>query len=158
MWRFAKAHGTGNDFVLLPDPDGELPLSPDLVAALCNRRRGLGADGVLHVVPAAKHPDAEDIVDQAEWFMDYWNADGSLAEMCGNGVRVFARYLLEEGLVDAEPTGGAPSGEVSFPIATRAGVVRATVHGAAVTVDMTMPIVYGDSTATLAGYPYPGTV
>ncbi|GAB3956278.1 hypothetical protein GCM10027614_67990 [Micromonospora vulcania] len=82
---FTKGHGTGNDFVLLPDPDGQLDLTPELVAALCDRRRGIGADGVLRVVRAAKHPDGAGLAGEAEWFMDYWNADGSFAEMCGNG-------------------------------------------------------------------------
>src|SRR5687768_2356819 len=100
--RFAKGHGTGNDFVVLPDADGALPLTPALVAALCDRRRGIGADGVLRVVRTAAHPDAEASADVAEWFMDYWNADGSHAEMCGNGVRVYARFLVEAGLAPAE--------------------------------------------------------
>ncbi len=75
--RFAKGHGTGNDFVILPDPDGVLPLTPAFVAALCDRRRGIGADGVLRVVRSAAHPDAAASAGDAEWFMDYWNADGS---------------------------------------------------------------------------------
>ena len=86
---FAKGHGTENDFVVLPDPDGALDLSPRLVAAICDRRAGVGADGVLHVVRAT---DGD-----AEWFMDYRNADGSLAEMCGNGIRVMARWLADHG-------------------------------------------------------------
>ena len=85
--RFAKGHGTGNDFLILPDPDDAAVLPPDLVARLCDRRTGLGADGILRAVrTSADGP--------AEWFMDYRNADGSIAEMCGNGIRVFARYLL----------------------------------------------------------------
>ncbi|HEV7897695.1 MAG TPA: diaminopimelate epimerase, partial [Planosporangium sp.] len=95
---YAKGHGTGNDFVILPDPDGRLPLTPRLVAALCDRRRGIGADGVLRVVRAGAHRDAARYAGDAEWFMDYWNADGTFAEMCGNGVRVYARYLVEAGL------------------------------------------------------------
>jgi len=107
--RFAKGHGTGNDFVILPDPDGHLPLTPAFVAALCDRRRGIGADGVLRVVRSAAHPDAEASAGAAEWFMDYWNADGSIAEMCGNGVRVFSRYLIANGLATAGPE-GLPAG------------------------------------------------
>lgn len=76
--QFIKGHGTGNDFVILPDPDGELPLTPVTVAALCDRRRGIGADGVLRVIRAAKHPEGAAYAAEAEWFMDYWNADGSL--------------------------------------------------------------------------------
>ncbi|GHJ13204.1 diaminopimelate epimerase [Micromonospora sp. AKA38] len=140
---FSKGHGTGNDFVILPDPDGTLDLTPGLVAALCDRRRGLGGDGVLRVVRAAKHPDGAALAGEAEWFMDYWNSDGSFAEMCGNGARVFVRYLLERSLV-------APSGG-TLPIATRAGLVRARVEGADVAVEMRRPRLHDAATATLGG-------
>ncbi len=109
---FFKGHGTQNDFVIVPDPDGALEIGPAAVAALCDRRAGIGGDGLLRVVRSAAEPAAADQADRAEWFMDYRNSDGSIAEMCGNGVRVFARYLVEAGL--AEP------GE--FAVATRAGV------------------------------------
>ena len=132
---FAKGHGTGNDFVIIPDPHDTLDLSPAVVAAVCDRRFGLGGDGVLRVVPATAHPPAAGSA--ARWFMDYRNADGSVAEMCGNGARVFARYLAESGLVD--------KGE--FPMATRTGVVVARVSGGEVTVTMTRPRVSGRSTA-----------
>lgn len=90
---FVKGHGTQNDFVLLPDNSGTLDMAPERVAKLCDRRGGVGADGVLRVVrPAALGVDSD-----AQWFMDYYNADGSSAEMCGNGLRVFARYLVESG-------------------------------------------------------------
>ena len=110
--RFAKGHGTGNDFVILPDPDGRLDLSAAAVARICDRRFGIGGDGVLRVVrTVAAGPEVPG--DQpAEWFMDYRNADGSIAEMCGNGVRVFARYLLDTGLA-AGP---------ELAVATRAGL------------------------------------
>jgi diaminopimelate epimerase len=127
--RFAKGHGTGNDFVILPDPDAQLTVTPGLVRALCDRHFGIGGDGVLRVVRAAKHPDAAHLADRAEWFMDYRNADGSVAEMCGNGVRVFARYLTDTGLVSA----------ATFPIATRAGVVTAVIATDDVTIDMPRP-------------------
>ncbi|WP_410812450.1 diaminopimelate epimerase [Micromonospora sp. 067-2] len=146
---FTKGHGTGNDFVLLPDPDGQLDLTPELVAALCDRRRGIGADGVLRVVRAAKHPEGAGLAGDAEWFMDYWNADGSFAEMCGNGARVFVRYLIDTGL--ATPVGAA------LPVATRAGVVRARIDGATIAVEMRRPRVYDGSTATLGGLTLPGT-
>lgn len=110
--RFLKGHGTENDFVILPDPDGLLDLSPAAVARLCDRRAGIGADGVLRVVRSERHPEAAALAAQAEWFMDYRNGDGSIAEMCGNGVRVFARHLQREGLADA--------GDLA--VATRAGV------------------------------------
>ena len=95
---FSKGHGTENDFVVLPDPDGVLDLTDARVAALCDRRRGLGADGVLRVVRwAALKDDAFPAEPGVEWFMDYRNADGSVAEMCGNGVRVYAHWLDRAG-------------------------------------------------------------
>jgi len=135
--RFAKGHGTGNDFVILPDPDGELDLGAGLVARLCDRHFGIGADGVLRVVrSAAAGEDAAG--QQAEWFMDYRNADGSIAEMCGNGVRVFAKYLIDQGL------GAGPE----LAIATRAGTraVRVQPDGE-FTVDMGAATVLGDGEA-----------
>ncbi len=98
--QFSKGHGTQNDFVLLPDPDGRLELTPARVAALCDRRRGLGADGLLRVVRWAALGAGPAPQPGVEWFMDYRNADGSVAEMCGNGVRVYARYLAERGWLD----------------------------------------------------------
>ncbi|MGA5370688.1 diaminopimelate epimerase [Streptomyces griseoincarnatus] len=113
---FLKGHGTENDFVIVPDPENALELSAAAVAALCDRRAGIGGDGLLHVVRSAAHPEARAMADEAEWFMDYRNGDGSVAEMCGNGVRVFARYLEHAGHV----------GEGDLAIATRGGVK--TVH------------------------------
>ena len=100
MIRFVKGHGTENDFVLLPDADGELDLTGDLVRRLCDRRAGIGGDGVLRVVRSDADTEARGLPGAAgtRWFMDYRNADGSTAEMCGNGIRVFARYLVDEGL------------------------------------------------------------
>jgi diaminopimelate epimerase len=101
---FAKGHGTQNDFVLLLDLPARLDLTPTAVAALCDRRRGLGADGVLRVTVAGSAREAgvfdylPEGVTADDWFMDYRNADGSVAEMCGNGVRVFAHYLWAAGL------------------------------------------------------------
>jgi len=101
---FAKGHGTQNDFVLLLDLDAKLTLTPAVVTALCDRRRGLGADGVLRVTTAGavlaagvldRVPDG---VTADDWYMDYRNADGSTAQMCGNGARVFAHYLRASGL------------------------------------------------------------
>ncbi|WP_101525324.1 diaminopimelate epimerase [Nocardioides houyundeii] len=130
---FLKGHGTENDFVLLPDHEGTVhgDLSPERVRALCDRRAGLGADGVLRVLRThAINPS------DGEWFMDYRNSDGSLSEMCGNGVRVFARHLVEEGLAD--PTD-------PIRIATRAGIKVVTVDGDLITVDMGSPEVLGES-------------
>ncbi|HEX2497949.1 MAG TPA: diaminopimelate epimerase [Actinomycetes bacterium] len=124
---FVKGHGTENDFVLLFDPERALDLTPRLVAAICDRRAGIGGDGVLRVVLAATDPEGAPMSDRARWFMDYRNADGSIASMCGNGLRVFARYLVDNYL--------EPAGE--FEVATRGGLmpVRLGAIGA-VTVDM----------------------
>ncbi|MGW3626340.1 diaminopimelate epimerase [Streptomyces sp. NPDC000880] len=111
---FLKGHGTENDFVIVPDPDNAVDLPAPAVAKLCDRRAGIGGDGLLHVVRSAEHPEARAMADEAEWFMDYRNADGSIAEMCGNGVRVFARYLQRAGLVEA--------GDLA--VATRGGVKK----------------------------------
>jgi diaminopimelate epimerase len=143
---YAKGHGTGNDFVILPDPEGQLPLTPRLVAALCDRRRGIGADGVLRVVRSAAHPDAARYAGAAEWFMDYWNADGTHAEMCGNGVRVYARYLVEAGL--------AAGGELT--LATRAGIVPVVVTGEQISAGLSGPRRYGQSGARLGARRYVG--
>ena len=115
---FTKGHGTGNDFVLFADPDGEIDLTAAQLAAIADRHFGVGADGVLRAVRSKNLPDgaaalAED--DAAEWFMDYHNSDGSVSEMCGNGIRVFTRFLLDNGLASLEP------GE-TLPIGTRSGV------------------------------------
>ncbi|MDG9726899.1 MULTISPECIES: diaminopimelate epimerase [unclassified Streptomyces] len=111
---FLKGHGTENDFVIVPDPENVIDLPPAAAAALCDRRAGIGGDGLLHVVRSAAHPEARDMAAEAEWFMDYRNGDGSVAEMCGNGVRVFARYL--------QRAGHAAEGDLT--IATRGGVKR----------------------------------
>lgn len=112
---FAKGHGTLNDFVLLTDPDDTFDPTDDEIRFLCDRRAGIGGDGVLRVVKA-RHVEGWD-GDPDLWFMDYRNADASLAEMCGNGLRVFARFLVEEGLASGP----------SVTVATRAGQRRATL-------------------------------
>jgi diaminopimelate epimerase len=137
---FVKGHGTENDFVLLPDPDGHVhgdlgyPEMAALVAALCDRRAGIGGDGVIRVVrtAASEDPSAVATRGRAEWFMDYRNADGSLSEMCGNGVRVFARYLVDHEGVDAT---------VPLSVGTRAGIRTVTFEpDGRVTVDMGQPV------------------
>ncbi|TDV40348.1 diaminopimelate epimerase [Actinophytocola oryzae] len=138
---FLKGHGTQNDFVLLPDLYATLDLTPARVRVLCDRRAGLGADGVLRVVPSKAVDGAEDGL----WFMDYRNGDGSVAEMCGNGVRVFARYLVDAGLVT----------EPEFTIGTRAGVRHVTVADD-ITVEMGKVSVTGTSLATVAGATFAG--
>jgi diaminopimelate epimerase len=141
-YAFLKGHGTENDFVLLPDHDGTVhgDLDPARVAALCDRRAGVGADGVLRVIRTEAYdalPIAAESVSQAaeaEWFMDYRNSDGSVSEMCGNGIRVFARHLVDEGLASSP-----------IPIATRAGVKVLTVEGDLITADMGSPKVLGET-------------
>ncbi|HET9871260.1 MAG TPA: diaminopimelate epimerase [Propionibacteriaceae bacterium] len=113
-WSFAKGHGTQNDFVVLLDRESMLHVDIAEAQQICNRHAGIGADGLLRAVRAQHVPEWSG--DPDLWFMDYRNADGSIAEMCGNGVRVFARFLLDEGLA---------SGPV-VPIATRAGLKEAT--------------------------------
>lgn len=109
-----KGHGTGNDFVILVDDDGRHDLSDDFVSELCDRRFGVGGDGLLRVVRTrfAAEPEIREYADRAEWFMDYRNADGSIAEMCGNGARVFGHFLASTGRV----------GGNRFLIMTRAGL------------------------------------
>ena len=116
--RFTKGQATGNDFVLIADPEGELDLTPEYVAALCDRHFGVGADGLIRAIRSAKLPEGQTILaeaPEAEWFMDYYNADGSIAEMCGNGVRAYTQFLLASELASLEP------GE-TLAIGTRAGV------------------------------------
>src|SRR5690242_1072898 len=169
--RFAKGHGTENDFVILVDPAGGQGLSPGLAARLCDRRAGIGADGVLRAVrtaalPGGPAPRAAGNGSEAaaapngggpgspvggpsspagpapEWFMDYRNHDGSSAEMCGNGIRVFARYLAEHGLV---------TGPV-FTLATRSGFRRVRLEeDGDVTAEMGAVTVLGPGRAVLAG-------
>jgi diaminopimelate epimerase len=116
---FTKGHGTGNDFVLVPDPDDVLLVTAQAVRAICDRRTGVGADGLIRVVPDA----------QGGWFMDYHNADGSIGEMCGNGARVFAAYLSAHDLVDTE----------RFSIGTRGGRREIALLGDQISVDMGVP-------------------
>lgn len=132
---WAKGHGTENDFVILPDADTRIhgDLDPDFVAGLCHRRRGIGADGVLRVVRSS----ALSVDDGSTWFMDYRNADGSVSEMCGNGVRVFAAYLAREGLID---------GQEAVSIGTRDGVKTVAFEkDGTYTVDMGLPEAIGDT-------------
>ncbi|MDQ1049083.1 diaminopimelate epimerase [Streptomyces sp. V4I2] len=144
---FLKGHGTENDFVIVPDPDNAIDLPPAAVAALCDRRAGIGGDGLLHVVRSAAHPEAKDMAAEAEWFMDYRNGDGSIAEMCGNGVRVFARYLQRAGY----------AGEGDLAVATRGGVK--TVHIAKegdITVGMGKALLpEGDVTVSVGEHSWP---
>jgi diaminopimelate epimerase len=141
---FTKGHGTQNDFVLLLDPDGELELTAATVAALCDPYSGFATDGLIRVVRSAALSDGSSLADDAEWFMDYHNADGSTAQMCGNGTRVFAAYLERAGLVRFGA--GAP-----VPIGTRAGVKHVRRDGDVFVTDLGPWVVVGGAEAALAG-------
>lgn len=125
--QFTKAHGTGNDFVVFADLDDQLDISAEFVRAVTDRRFGVGADGVIRIGRSQT----------ADVFMDYRNADGSIVEMCGNGIRVVAKYVLDRELVTCE---------AALAVETRAGIkfVDATrsANGAVaeVTVDMGAPV------------------
>jgi diaminopimelate epimerase len=160
--RFAKGHGTENDFVILLDPDGREGLTSALAARLCDRRAGIGADGVLRAVRTAAMPRSDvraaggpGAEPGPEWFMDYRNADGSVAEMCGNGIRVFARYLAEHGLAEGK----------EFTVATRSGPRRVRLEApgsgeagwvGGVTVGMGNVAVLGPGKAMVGGQQYAG--
>ena len=129
---FTKGHGTGNDFVLFTDPEGDMPLTPEQMRFLCDRHFGVGADGIIRAVRSRALPEGEAILaeePEAEWFMDYYNADGTPAEMCGNGIRVYAHYLIAEGLVALERRD-------TLPIGTRAGVKDVLAGVSGYTVDL----------------------
>ena len=120
--RFAKYHGIGNDFIMLADMDESVALTPGLVRSLCDRRFGVGADGVIRVAPGREGADL---------FMDYVNSDGSVGEMCGNGIRCLALFARAEGLIDSS----------QIKVGTRAGVkVVEVVDGNPVRVDMGPPV------------------
>ena len=143
-----KGHGTGNDFVVVPDPGADLELTTERIQALAYRHRGVGADGVIRIATAGVLVDAGVLdalpegVDADDWFMDYYNADGSIAEMCGNGVRVFSHALRALGFTDA----------TEIPVGTRAGRRYVVVHSAdttdaEVSVGMGVPRTFGTSVA-----------
>lgn len=140
---FAKGHGTENDFVLIPDPDGRLTLTEADVRRLCDRHAGIGGDGVIRVVRRSAETDEQTgvpVTPGAEWFMDYRNADGSVAQMCGNGVRVFARYLRRLGFID----------NADLPVITRSGVKMVSFGvDDLITVDMGPAEDLGTSVATV---------
>lgn len=161
MIEFIKAHGTENDFVVLMDEATQVNLTEDRVRHLADRRAGIGGDGVIRVatgdalVSAGVLAELPAGVQGDEWFMDYRNADGSLAEMCGNGVRAFAHVLCRQGK--------APVGE-QFGIGTRAGRKLVEVHElsgesqehASVSVEMGAPEVLGVSTAQVGDFKVAG--
>jgi diaminopimelate epimerase len=154
---FTKGHGTQNDFVLLPDLESRLDLRPAAVAALCDRRRGIGADGVLRVTRAGAAAAAgvferlPEGVAADDWYMDYRNADGSIAQMCGNGARVFAHYLRAGGLESRD----------EFVVGSLAGPRPVVLHRwdattAEVTVEMGKTNQLGAGDAVVGGRPFTG--
>ena len=143
--RISKYHGTGNDFVMVEDLDGALDLSPAFVAAACDRHRGVGGDGLIRIVRGDR-----DGGPGADFFMDYVNADGRPAEMCGNGIRCLAKYVFDRGLTAA----------TELAVDTRDGLKRLTLHvdRAAgevreVTVDMGRPTLERAAVPMVGGQP-----
>ncbi len=151
---FVKGHGTENDFVLVPDANGRLELSDEQVSRLCDRRAGLGADGVIRVVrtDATEDPAAVAARAEAEWFMDYRNSDGSPSEMCGNGIRVLGLYLATHADVDVRRP---------LPVATRDGVktlsFESTDDQLAITVDMGTPTLHEDTKVGVGDRAWPAS-
>jgi diaminopimelate epimerase len=117
---FTKMNGAGNDFVLLDNRDRRVTLSREQLARLCHRQRGIGADGLFLLIPCASG--------RADWAWEFYNSDGSSAEMCGNGARCFARFIQRR-------TGA--QGQTTFE--TGAGVITAEFEGEWVTVNLTPP-------------------
>jgi diaminopimelate epimerase len=143
--RFAKYHGTGNDFVMIEDVSDRIHLDQNTIAALCDRRKGIGADGLIRIAPAQ----------DADFFMDYYNAEGEPAEMCGNGIRCLAKYVYERGFTsDTEIDVLTRAGVKHLVLDARDGVVQT------VTVDMGPPAferkaipMIGEPTDTFIGQP-----
>ena len=118
--RIWKYHGTGNDFVMLEDLSDARPLTAELVAALCDRRFGVGADGAIRVTRAS----------DGDFFMDYWNADGTVAEMCGNGIRCLGKLVYERGHTSkTELDIGTRAGRKHISLGVDGGVVRSVTVG-----------------------------
>lgn len=122
--RFSKYHGTGNDFVMMDDRNDRFVVEPWFVAAVCARGLGVGADGIIRIAPSGA----------ADFFMDYWNADGNVAEMCGNGIRCLAKYVYDRGLTT----------KTEFDVDTRGGLKHVSIEvedglAARITVGMGTP-------------------
>lgn len=148
---FTKGHGTGNDFILVFDAEGKLNLGSREIASLCDRRFGIGADGFIRVIRSENHPDGKDLVGEdpnATWFMDYYNADGSVAEMCGNGIRLFARYLTEKALATFEDGS-------TLAVATRSGIKDLTRSSTGFAVDLGRWKLTPEATVHAAGLEVP---
>ena len=118
---FTKMNGAGNDFVLADNRNGQISLTTEQVIKICDRHRGVGADGVMLLIPCASK--------KADWAWDFYNADGSKAEMCGNGARCFARYI--------QRVTGTTKNELTFE--TIAGIIHAQFEGERVAINLTKP-------------------
>ena len=120
LLEFTKMNGAGNDFIFLDNRAGNIRLTREQIIRLCDRHRGLGADGLMLLVPSR--------TGKADWAWDFYNSDGSTGEMCGNGARCFGRFVQRKA-----GTNG------SFTFETEAGVITASFNGARVTVNLTKP-------------------
>jgi diaminopimelate epimerase len=119
LLHFTKMNGAGNDFIIIDNREQKIKLTPEQVIQMCHRQRGIGADGVMLLIPSQK----------ADWAWDFSNSDGSKAEMCGNGARCFARYI--------QRTTGSTKEELTFE--TIAGIISARFYGERVTINLTKP-------------------
>lgn len=117
---FTKMNGAGNDFILLDNRAGQIRLTTEQIIRWCDRHRGIGADGIMMLVPARSG--------KADWAWEFYNSDGSVAEMCGNGARCFARYVQKTAGMNRD-----------FSFETAAGIISASFHGERVTVNLTKP-------------------
>src|SRR5436189_112310 len=117
---FTKMNGAGNDFVLVDNRQETIKLQRDQIVRLCDRHRGVGADGIILLVPCHSG--------KADWAWQFYNSDGSTGEMCGNGARCFARFV--------QKTVGLNGG---FKFETEAGIITARLEGERVTVNLTKP-------------------
>lgn len=117
---FWKMNGAGNDFILIDNRDRKIRLTPSQIVKLCHRQKGIGADGVILLIPCNSG--------KAEWAWEFYNSDGSCAEMCGNGARCFAKFIQK--LIGVKD-------KVTFE--TGAGVITARFMNENVQVNMTQP-------------------
>jgi diaminopimelate epimerase len=120
LLEFTKMNGAGNDFILLDNRAGGIRLNREQIVRLCDRHRGIGADGVMILVPSRSG--------KADWAWDFYNSDGSTGEMCGNGARCFARFVQRAAGLNRD-----------FTFETEAGVITASFNGERVTVNLTQP-------------------
>ena len=113
-------NGAGNDFILLDNRAGKIQLNREQIVRLCDRHRGVGADGIMILVPSR--------TGKADWAWDFYNSDGSTGEMCGNGARCFARFVQRTVGLNRD-----------FTFETEAGIITASFNGERVTVNLTKP-------------------